>query len=495
MAGPSTKLPAVEAPANGITAVAPTRIRWWIAALTMLTAVALYLDRVCISEVLKHKSVLAELGLSPGQTDFTLSAFFWSYALLQVPSGWLSDRFGARYVLAGYVLAWSLCTALTGLATGFLGMALLRMGIGAAQAGAYPTAGAILSRWMPLRERATASALVAFGGRVGGAMAPYLTAILIELCRGWRPVMAIYGLAGALTAVAFWLVFRERPSDHPRCNEAERALVTASWERGLPARLETHSNAADSDMPTPLSESVADPARPQSADSCGTARPVARADGLQVLGTLARLSTSLNMWLMCLLQFATNVGWVFLITKLADYLNNVKKVPNVTGGLMVTVVLLVGMLGMLLGGPLADRAVQRWGLRLGRAMPLAGSRFLAALGYLGVLWFDDPWAETACFALVALATDLGVPACWAYMQDVGGKLVGMILGWGNMWGNLGAALSPVLVGAVLRRWDTNGDWSEAMWVMLAAFVVSGLAALGVDARARFDAGGSGVCGS
>jgi nitrate/nitrite transporter NarK len=193
------------------------------------------------------------------------------------------------------------------------------------------------------------------------------------------------------------------------------------------------------------------------------------------------------MWLMCLVQFTTNVGWVFLITKLADYLTNVKRVPSVRGGLMVSVILIVGMLGMLLGGPLADRAVRWWGLRWGRALPLAGSRFLAAVAYAGVLWFEDPWAETACFALVALATDLGVPACWAYMQDVGGRLVGMILGWGNMWGNLGAALSPVLVGAVLRRWDTSGDWSEAMWVMLGAFVVSGVAALGVDARARFEA--------
>lgn len=489
MAGPSTNLPAAaEALANGNTAAAATRIRWWIAALTMLTAVALYLDRVCISEVLKHKSVLAELGLNPAQTDFTLSAFFWSYALLQVPSGWLSDRFGARYVLAGYVLAWSLCTGLTGLATGFLGIALLRMGIGAAQAGAYPTAGAILSRWMPLHERATASALVAFGGRVGGALAPYLTAILIEVCRGWRPVMAIYGLAGALTAVAFWLVFRERPSDHPSCNEAERALVTPPWERGRALRLQDSFNEADPNMAAAPCGAAADSTRLPAADSCGTARPVARPDKLHVLGTLARLSRSLNMWLMCLLQFATNVGWVFLITKLADYLSNVKKVPNVTGGLMVSMVLVVGMLGMLMGGPLADRAVHWCGLRWGRAMPLAGSRFLAALGYLGVLWFDDPWAETACFALVALATDLGVPACWAYMQDVAGKLVGMILGWGNMWGNLGAALSPVLVGAVLRHWDTNGDWNEAMWFMLAAFVVSGLAALGVDARAQFDAG-------
>lgn len=431
----------------------------------MLTAVALYLDRVCISEVLKHKSVLEELGLSAAQTDFTLSAFFWSYALLQVPSGWLSDRFGARYVLAGYVLAWSLCTGLTGLATGFVGLAMLRMGIGVAQAGAYPTAGAILSRWMPFHERATASAVVAFGGRVGGAMAPYLTAVLIELCSGWRPVMLLYGLAGTLTAVAFWLVFRERPSDHPRCNEAERALVAP------PAR----------------SAGVAGEVSP---GTCAMGRTNATADRPRIFGTLVRLAASHNMWLMCLLQFTTNVGWVFLITKLADYLNNVKKVPNVTGGLMVSVVLVVGMLGMLLGGPLADRAVRWWGLRWGRAIPLAGSRFLAAVGYVGLLYFEDPWAETACLALVALATDLGVPACWAYMQDVAGRLVGMILGWGNMWGNFGAAISPILIGAVLRRWDTNGDWSEAFWVMLAAFVVSGLAALGIDARSRFDASSS-----
>ena len=71
---------------------------------------------------------------------------------------------------------------------------------------------------------------------------------------------------------------------------------------------------------------------------------------------------------------------------------------------------------------------------------------------------ESAWAFVVAASLVAFMTDMSVPAIWAYMQDVGGKNTAAVFGWGNMWGNFGAATTPLLVPIVLEQWDRNGDW-------------------------------------
>src|SRR5262245_66373236 len=92
----------------------PSHVRYEVVGLATLMAVLLYLDRFCLSFIVGF--IREELGLSDGQKDVLLSIFFWAYALGQVPSGWLSDRYGARKMLALYILVWSLLTGLIGLA-------------------------------------------------------------------------------------------------------------------------------------------------------------------------------------------------------------------------------------------------------------------------------------------------------------------------------------------------------------------------------------------
>src|SRR4029077_9629238 len=119
-----------------------------------------------------------EFRLSPVQMGWVLGAFFWAYALGQVPAGWLGDRFGGRRMMTIYILAWSLFTATTAAASALALLIAARLAFGLAQAGAYPTATSLLGRWVPTGSRGTASSLVALGGRIGGAGAPILTAFL-----------------------------------------------------------------------------------------------------------------------------------------------------------------------------------------------------------------------------------------------------------------------------------------------------------------------------
>ena len=419
-----------------------TRIRYRVIGVTTLTAVLLYLDRICIAEIAKLETFKTELGLSARQTGAMLAAFFFAYALAQVPAGWLSDRFGARRMLPVYILLWSLCTVLTGLATGFVMLIAARMVFGLAQAGCYPTASSLIKRWTPLPTRGTASSIVSFGGRLGGALAPLLTAWLLDDYLGWRGVLTLYGSSGLLVALLFRKEFRESPREHPACNEAERELIEAG---------DIDADGAEGPPPFP-------PVLP--------------------------LIKSGTMWLMCALQFGINIGWVFLVTWLPTYLKEVKGVDPKIGGLMSTVVLIAGIVGMLCGGRVTDLATERWGVRWGRSLPLVVCYAIAVIAYLSCLRLESAWAFIAAASLVAFVTDMSVPAIWAYMQDVGGKNTAAVFGWGNMWGNLGAATTPLLVPIVLEQWDRNGDWHEAFLLFSAGYVIAGLAALGINANRK-----------
>lgn len=116
-----------------------TRMRYLMILLATLVAVLLYLDRICISTA--GASVAKDLGITRDQLNHLLGAFFWSYALGQLPAGWLGDRYGARWMLGLFIVLWSLSTGLLGFATTLAGVWWLRMSCGLFEA--------VLIHWRP----------------------------------------------------------------------------------------------------------------------------------------------------------------------------------------------------------------------------------------------------------------------------------------------------------------------------------------------------------
>src|SRR5262249_44042364 len=146
-------------------------------------------------------------------------AFFFAYALMQVPAGWLSDTLGARRTLVLYVIGWSLATMLLGLANGLMAITLVRLLVGVTQAGAYPAAASLVKRWIPASARGRANSSVSMGGRLGGLIAFFLTPMLMVLVGQWlawetgrwRLVFAFYGSLGLVWAALFWRLYRDSP--------------------------------------------------------------------------------------------------------------------------------------------------------------------------------------------------------------------------------------------------------------------------------------------
>ena len=106
-----------ESPASETVPTA-TRVRYLIVFCATLMSFLLYLDRFCVSFAIDY--IRQDLGLTQGDAKWFLSAFFWSYALAQVPAGWMSDRYGARIMLVIYILTWSAFTGVIGAAPSFL---------------------------------------------------------------------------------------------------------------------------------------------------------------------------------------------------------------------------------------------------------------------------------------------------------------------------------------------------------------------------------------
>ena len=422
-----------------MSAAAPTNVRHRIIAVSMLMAFILYLDRICLAEIMKSASFKSEVPLSKEEIGKILGAFFFSYALFQVPTGWASDRFGARKMLTAYIVLWSVFTGMTGLMSSFAGLLVARLLCGAAQAGAYPTSGAVIRRWIPLTARARSSSFVSLGGRLGGTLAPFLTAWMVIELGHWRRPLWIDAAVGLVIAAIYWQVVRDRPEEHPDCNEAERALI------GQPP--------VEAPIPT-----------------------------REFLGMLGAFCRSRSLWLNAAGQLLVNIGWAFLVTWLPTYLKEQQGVEDVAGGRMVTIVLACGIPGQLVGGWLADLSVRRFGLRWGRVLPMSASGFLAGSAYLACLQMDTAWGVIACCCVVSFAVDMGNPAIWAFMQDVGGRATAAAFGWGNMWGNFGASAISMLVPWLLAVGTSSEAGQRNVFLVCAgSLFIYSIIVLGLDA--------------
>lgn len=415
-----------------------TSVRYMVALASVLMAFLLYLDRVCLGELVKSDLFRADFTASPEEVGKVLSAFFFTYAIFQIPAGWASDRWGARKMLTIYILGWSLMTFMTGWVASLTGLLAARLLCGVAQAGAYPTSGGVIRRWFPLHQRGQASSWVSLGGRFGGMLAPAISTLLAAWFASWRTVLIVYGAIGVGVAVCYWLVVRDHPSEHPAVS---------------PQELHDIGHAPDRD-----------------------------GEREHVATVLVACASNVSLWLSSIVQFCTNAGWVFLITWLPTYLTQVKKVPDVRGAFMVTMVLACGLPGMLIGGWASDYAVKRLGLRWGRVLPVTGAAAIASVAYFLCPWLDSVWLILICCGIVAMMTDFGNPSFWAFMQDIGGPNTSTIYGWANMWGNLGASLSSLIIPRLMKFGESRGLGQMPAFLACGGFfLLAAICVLGVDA--------------
>ena len=167
-----------------------------------------YLDRVCIS--VAGPLMQRDLHIGPVGWGWVTGMFTVSYCLFEIPTGVLGDRIGPRRVLTRIVIWWSAFTALTGAVTGYVPLLITRFLFGAGEAGAFPNASIVVSRWFPPARRATMCGVLLMSSQIGGALAPLLV-VPIQSRYGWRASFFVFGALGIGWAGAWYAWFRDSP--------------------------------------------------------------------------------------------------------------------------------------------------------------------------------------------------------------------------------------------------------------------------------------------
>ena len=223
-AGPAGPITATE------TDTKQTRVRYFMLFMLFALTVVNYADRSTLS--ITGTEVAKDLALDAVAMGFVFSAFGWTYAIGQIPGGWLLDRYGSKAVYGLSLLGWSLLTFLQG-SSGFFGVALavyvmfaLRFLLGLVESPAFPANGRIVAAWFPTAERGTATAVFNSAQYFATVLfAPIMGWITHAL--GWQYVFYFMGVIGFILA-AVWFKVVYSPKDHPRISPSELDYI----ERG-----------------------------------------------------------------------------------------------------------------------------------------------------------------------------------------------------------------------------------------------------------------------
>ena len=210
------------------------RYRHRVSVLLILLFAITYIDRVCIS--VAGPRIQEALHIDPLGWGWVTAMFTLSYGLFEIPTGALGDRIGPRRVLTRVVLWWSGFTSLTGMVSNYSQLLIARLCFGAGEAGAFPNAAIVVSRWFPATQRASMSGVLLMASQIGGAIAPLLV-VPIQIRYGWRASFYLFGVLGVLWSAIWYSWFRDSPAEKPGVSAvelAETAHLPAASHHGFP---------------------------------------------------------------------------------------------------------------------------------------------------------------------------------------------------------------------------------------------------------------------
>jgi len=346
-----------------------------------------YIDRSNLS--IAAPLLKDELGISASQLGTLLSAFFWTYALMQTPAGWLVDRFDVKWVFAAGFLLWSAATAVTGFLHGFLALLLIRVIVGLGESVAFPSYSKILCGHFKESRRGFANAMIMAGLALGPALGMWIGGSAVARF-GWRPFFIALGLVALLWLPPWWAWMPRRTAIPPRTSQSSSGYLDILRQR--------------------------------------------------------------SAWGTCIGQSSINYFLYFLVTWLPFYLvrgrhfslNEMARV----GGL----VFLMSALASAASGKLSDRWINAGASPtvVRKGFMLFGHIGIGILLALTVMTTGRTFIFMV--ALTGVFLGISICNSWAIPQMLAGpKMVGRWVGVQNFVGNLAGAVAPALTGFLLDR--------------------------------------------
>jgi len=367
--------------------------------LVLLVSVALlinYIDRGNLATAVPL--IHDELGLSGTQLGVLLSVFYYSYVLAMVPAGWLGERYGAHRVLAAGVAIWSVATLLTGFATGFWTLLLLRLLLGVGESAGFPCSSQLFATQLRLGQIDMANGVMSFSYLVGPAIGTVLGGLLMPIY-GWRAVFAVFG---ALSLLWIWPLLRIRLQ--------------------------------------PLARATDDPSAP-------------------AVPPFSLILKQRGLWGTSLGLFASNYNFYFILAWLPDYLVRER---GFSMGVMAAVAgsaYLINAISALAAGWVVAAWTRSGRSSNAFYKSLMAFSHIASLGAMIGMTVLPVQGCIACLCLFEIGLGLMSPGVYAIPQIMAGPAAtGRWVGVQNGCGNLAGVLAPLLTGILL---DATGHFSSA----------------------------------
>ena len=381
-----------------------TSVRLRVLALIAFATTLNYVDRAVMG--VAAPAVADELAISPAVMGLLFSAFSWTYAAAQIPGGLLLDRLGTRVTYALSLGLWSFFTLAHGLAANIGTLFGCRLALGVAEAPCFPTNSRVLSTWFPQTERARANSIYAVGQYVGLAFfSPLL--FWIVAAYGWRALFALFGTVGIVYAVIWYKSYRE-PGQSKSVNRAELDYIAAGG--GLEAQATTVA--------------------------------FSWATVAKLLGRRQILGASIG-------QFCGNSTLVFFLTWFPTYLVTERQMDWLESGVFAVMPYIAASVGVLVGGVLSDKLIERTGsANIGRKLPIVSGLLLAST----IILANYVESDTLVIVVMSVAffgqgmVNLG----WTLISDVAPKsLIGLTGGVFNLCANLAGIVTPIVIGIIV----------------------------------------------
>jgi len=410
-------------PIDATVASTPTNVRWRIFLLMLMLIAINYVDRASISVAMPVISREFDIDLTT--QGFILSAFFVTYALMQIPGGMLADRYKPRAVIAAATLGWGFFQAIAAVSFNTWVLVATRLGLGASEAPIYPAGGKLNAIWMTSTERARGATLLDGGAPLGAALGSAIIAGLIAEFESWRVSFVVAGVGTMLCGLLAWWYIRNNPADHPSINKAEADYIASA-----------HAHE----------------------DSLAPA-----ASGAGVWAYFRHLS----VWCMCLGWMFFNAVFYGLLTWMPSYLSAVHGLDIKQLGGSLFAMFFSGFVGELVGGQVADR----WRVRGGGPNMIFRTLFgvaaiIATISIFGVAYVRDPLTVV----LLLCSTLFFLRWCGMYWA-IPGILAsrarsGFLGGCMNFAGNIAGITVPVIVGFIVQA--TGSYFLALMFFAIAA---------------------------
>ncbi|UBH12948.1 MFS transporter [Macrococcus armenti] len=387
-----------------------TKIRWMFALMFFLIGVIAYMDRANISYI--AQPMMEDLNMNKTQFGMLASMFAAGYALMQVPAGIMAEKFGPKKMLTFALVWWSAFTILTGVVRNHGLLYAMRFLFGVGEGPMYPSNAVFNTYWFAKSEKGRASSALLAGSYFGPVIAPFVT-IAIYQAFGWEAVFFIFGAIGIVIAALWLIIAKDLPEHHKMVNEAEKAYIMAN-------------------------------------------RDVVQTDKKSAPWGLffKRFSFFAIAGQYFVVQFVITLFLIWLPTYLQEEYHVVLKDMK----FLAAAPWLIMFILIMAGGSISDAIISKGYSRFkARALIAIFGFIVFAVSLFLSVQTNDMTMNLIYLSLCLGGVGLSMGMSWASATDLGRNFSGTVSGWMNLWGNIGAFISPMLGGYLVQHygWDTT----------------------------------------